>query len=75
MTTTNQSTPCGCSDFALSRRRLLMTAAAGSGIAGLSVFGDAFRQVAYGAAPGGNVVVVLSLRGGADGLSSYPRRA
>ena len=34
-----------------------------------SIFGDAFREVAYGAVPGGNVLVVLSLRGGADGLS------
>lgn len=76
MTMTNESTPCGCSDFALSRRRLLLSAAAASGVAGLGVFGDAFRQVAYGAEPGGNVVVVLSLRGGADGLSMVvPRGA
>ncbi|MGI9155726.1 MAG: DUF1501 domain-containing protein [Marmoricola sp.] len=71
---TSQSPPressCGCTDFDVSRRRFLMAAAAGVGTtAGASVFGDAFRQVAYGAAPGGNVVVVLSLRGGADGLS------
>ena len=32
--------------------------------------------MAYGGAPGGNVVVVLSLRGGADGLSMVvPRGA
>ena len=68
--TTSPAAPCGCSDFAVSRRRLLATTAAGAGaLAGTSVFGDAFRQVAYGAEPGGNVVVVLSLRGGADGLS------
>ena len=61
---------CGCPDFTLSRRRLLATAAAGAGtLAGASLIGDAFRQVAYGATTGGNVVVVLSLRGGSDGLS------
>jgi uncharacterized protein (DUF1501 family) len=31
--------------------------------------GEAYLQVAYGGTSGGNVVVVLSLRGGADGLS------
>ena len=31
--------------------------------------GGAFTQTALGGAAGGNVVVVLSLRGGADGLS------
>ncbi len=64
---------CGCPDFSqarLSRRRLLGTTAAGAGaLVGAQLVGDAFLQVAYGGAPGGNVVVVLSLRGGADGLS------
>jgi uncharacterized protein (DUF1501 family) len=61
---------CGCPDFTLSRRRFLATAAAGAGVMSAGqLFGDAFRQVAYGAEAGGNVVVVLSLRGGADGLS------
>ena len=60
---------CGCPDFTLSRRRFLGGVAAGTGtLAATSLFGDAFRQVAYGA-PGDNVVVVLSLRGGSDGLS------
>lgn len=54
----------------MSRRRLLATAAAGAGTLAVgNMFGDAFRQVAYGATKGGNVVVVLSLRGGSDGLS------
>jgi uncharacterized protein (DUF1501 family) len=64
---------CGCPDFSrarLSRRRLLGSTAAGAGaLVGARLVGDAFLQVAYGAEPGGNVVVVLSLRGGADGLS------
>ena len=61
---------CGCGDFRVSRRRLLGTAAATTGaVAGAQLFGDAFRQVAYGAETGANVVVVLSMRGGADGLS------
>lgn len=60
---------CGCPDFSMTRRRLLATAAATTGVmAGATLFGDSLRQVAYGA-PGGNIVVVLSLRGGADGLS------
>ena len=71
---------CGCPDFArarMSRRRLLGTAAAGAGaLVGARMVGDAYFQVAYGAEPGGNVVVVLSLRGGADGLSMVvPRGA
>jgi uncharacterized protein (DUF1501 family) len=68
---------CGCPEFGMSRRGVLATALAGAGVlAASSVFGDAFRQVAYGAASGGNVVVVLSLRGGADGLSMVvPRGA
>ncbi|CAN5309919.1 DUF1501 domain-containing protein [soil metagenome] len=62
-----------CADFEaatrLSRRRLLqgMAAAGGAGVA-TSVFGDAFRQTAFAATTGGNVLVVLSLRGGIDGL-------
>jgi uncharacterized protein (DUF1501 family) len=68
---------CGCPDFTMSRRRLLATAAAGAGVMSAGqLFGDAWRQVAYGAEPGGNVVVVLSLRGGSDGLSMVvPRGA
>ncbi len=60
---------CSCADYNLTRRRLLGTAAATGAVMGAGmVFGDSFRQVAYGAT-NGNVVVVLSLRGGADGLS------
>ena len=53
----------------LSRRRLLGAVGAGAA-AGVStsVFGDAVRQASYAAAPGGNVMVVLSFRGGIDGL-------
>ncbi|MGL5826157.1 MAG: DUF1501 domain-containing protein [Nocardioides sp.] len=61
--------PCGCPDYRLSRRRLLSVAAGSGAVAGASLFGQSFRQVAYAAQKGGNVVVVLSLRGGADGLS------
>ncbi len=53
----------------LSRRRFLAGMAATSGAAvATSMFGDAVRQTAFGAAPDGNVVVVISLRGGIDGL-------
>jgi uncharacterized protein (DUF1501 family) len=69
---TTPTTAC-CQEFdraaGLSRRRFLQGVAAvsGAGVA-TSVFGDAFRQTAYAATPGGNVLVVLSLRGGIDGL-------
>jgi uncharacterized protein (DUF1501 family) len=67
------TSPACCQEFdraaGISRRRFLqgVAAASGAGVA-TSVFGDAFRQTAYGATTGGNVLVVLSLRGGIDGL-------
>ncbi|HET6562243.1 MAG TPA: DUF1501 domain-containing protein [Marmoricola sp.] len=61
---------CGCPEFRLGRRGFLAAAAAGSALAaGGSLFGQAHRQVSFAATTGGNVLVVLSLRGGADGLS------
>jgi uncharacterized protein (DUF1501 family) len=53
----------------LSRRRLLagMAAAGAAGVT-TSVFGDAVRQASFAATPGGNTLVVLSFRGGVDGL-------
>ena len=62
---------CGCDDFRSSRRTFLRGVAAtvGAGVT-TSVIGDVFTQTAYGAtAASPNVLVVLSLRGGADGLS------
>jgi uncharacterized protein (DUF1501 family) len=62
-----------CEEFSrsagLSRRRLLqgMVAAGGVSVA-TSLFGQAVRQTAFGATTGGNIVVVISLRGGIDGL-------
>jgi uncharacterized protein (DUF1501 family) len=62
-----------CTDYlraaAVSRRRFLggMAAAGTAGVV-TSVFGDAVRQASYAAETGGNVLVVLSLRGGVDGL-------
>jgi uncharacterized protein (DUF1501 family) len=53
----------------LSRRRFVAgVAAAGGATVATSVFGDALRQTSYGATRGGNVLVVLSLRGGIDGM-------
>jgi uncharacterized protein (DUF1501 family) len=60
-----------CSDFRTSRRRVLagMGAVAGAAVTS-SMIGGAFREVAYGATlTNPHVLVVLSLRGGADGLS------
>lgn len=66
------TTGCGCEDFTrasgLSRRRFLAGVAATTGAAVVTTtFGDAVRQASYGAV-GGNVLVVVSLRGGVDGL-------
>src|SRR4051794_24263469 len=53
----------------LSRRRFLKGMAATSAAAvGTTMFGDALRQASFGATTGGNVLVVISLRGGIDGL-------
>jgi uncharacterized protein (DUF1501 family) len=61
-----------CDDFrrtTLSRRRFLGgVAAAGATAVTTSVFGDAVRQASFAATTGGNVMVVLSFRGGIDGL-------
>jgi uncharacterized protein (DUF1501 family) len=63
--------PC-CEEYeraaGLSRRRFLTgMAAASTGAVVATTFGSAFRQTAF-AATGANVLVVLSLRGGIDGL-------
>ncbi|WP_210440546.1 DUF1501 domain-containing protein [Nocardioides xinjiangensis] len=72
---------CGCPDYdearlALSRRRLVGTALAGGAVAlGPSLTGAGPRAYAVTGrsaatlAPGGSVLVLLSLRGAADGLS------
>ncbi len=53
----------------LSRRRFLKgVAAAGTGAVTATMFGDALRQTSFAATTGGNVLVVISLRGGIDGL-------
>ncbi len=52
----------------LSRRRLLAAAAGGAAVMTTSVFGDAVRRASFAGQPGGNVMVVLSFRGGIDGL-------
>jgi len=69
-TTTTADAAYGCSDFRVSRRSLLRGAAAITGAAvTTSLIGDVFTQTAYGNVVDGNVMVVVSLRGGADGLS------
>ena len=62
-----------CTDFlkaaSLSRRRFLQGMAAASGTAvTTSVIGDAVTQTVFAAEGTGNIMVVLSLRGGVDGL-------
>lgn len=65
----NQPDNCGCPDYDVSRRSLLKAAGLAS-MAGVatSMFGDVMTSTVYGAGDG-NVLVVVSLRGGADGLS------
>jgi uncharacterized protein (DUF1501 family) len=59
-----------CTEYAATRRSFLRTL---TGAAGATMFGSAFLQTTFAspaeAATGGNVLVVLSLRGGADMLS------
>ncbi|QNN54066.1 DUF1501 domain-containing protein [Nocardioides mesophilus] len=62
-----------CAEFeksaGLSRRRFLAGMAAASGAAvGVQMFGDAVRQTSFGATVDTNVLVVISLRGGVDGM-------
>lgn len=65
---TDEST-CSCPEYGSSRRELLRNLGlVSAGAVATTVFGDTFRQTAYGAT-NGNVLVVLSLRGGADSLS------
>ncbi|MFY0409516.1 DUF1501 domain-containing protein [Solicola sp. PLA-1-18] len=71
-TTLPEATTCGdCGDYGLTRRSLLQKAAiAGAAGAVTSVFGDAVTQTVFGASTGRQpVLLLLSLRGGADGLS------
>lgn len=60
-----------CCDPTLTRRRLMEATALAAAVGGTTtVFGDAVMQTAYGAPRAGRpVLVVLSLRGAADGLS------
>ncbi|MDQ3106013.1 MAG: hypothetical protein M3Q87_12545, partial [Actinomycetota bacterium] len=62
---------CGCDDFDASRRTFLRGGAGLGGAVGIStVFGGVFSQAAFGAGVSGpSTLVVLSLRGGADGMS------
>ncbi len=63
---------CGCADFdraRMSRRSLLAGATAVGGAMAVSqMFGDALMQATFAGTKGGNTLVVLSLRGGIDGL-------
>lgn len=63
-----------CDEFAraagVSRRNVLAGMAGAAGLtAAHTMFGGVFRQTSFGAPSGGNVLVVISLRGGVDGLS------
>jgi len=72
---TTKDMQCGCPEFTASRRNFLrgMAAVAGAG-AITSVNGTAFTQASFAASPATtgvapSILVMLSLRGGADGLS------
>jgi len=81
-TTSGPSRSCGCPDYdearlALSRRQLVGTALAGGAVAlgpslaggGTQAYAVTGRTAKALAVPGGPVLVLLSLRGAADGLS------
>jgi uncharacterized protein (DUF1501 family) len=61
-----------CADYerAATSRRGFLGALAAAGAVGVttSMFGDVVRQTSYAATRGGNVMVVVSFRGGIDGL-------
>ncbi len=72
---TSNPSPTGtcCTDYlraaSLSRRGFLGgVAAASAATVSTSLFGQAVRQASFGATTGGNVLVVLSFRGGIDGM-------
>lgn len=68
--TTREIQDCGCGDFRTSRRSVLGGAVALGGAAVVTrLMGEAFLQASYAGTTGNNVLVVLSMRGGADGLS------
>ncbi len=53
----------------LGRRRFMQgVAATGAGAVATTMFGDALRQASFGATTGRNVLVVISFRGGIDGM-------
>jgi uncharacterized protein (DUF1501 family) len=61
---------CGCEEYGSSRRAFLASMlGATAGTVGVTMFGDTFRQVALAGGRNSNVLVVLSMRGGADSLS------
>jgi uncharacterized protein (DUF1501 family) len=69
MNQTTTEPTCGCSDFSLTRRSLLRTAGVlGGGVALTQMFGEAMLQASFGGTTGGNTLVVISLRGGIDGM-------
>jgi uncharacterized protein (DUF1501 family) len=71
-TSTPAADDCGCPDFGragMSRRSLLKTSAVlGGGMAMTQMFGEAMMQASFGGTAGGNTLVVISLRGGIDGM-------
>ena len=69
-TVTTQLQACGCPDYAMSRRAFLGRLGAVGALAGLTSTGLS-TQMAFAAEPySGDVLVVLSLRGGFDGLNT-----
>jgi uncharacterized protein (DUF1501 family) len=69
MSNPEQTEDCGCRDFSVTRRSLLRTAGVlGAGVAVTQMFGESMLQASFAGSPGGNTLVVVSLRGGIDGL-------
>src|SRR3954454_11009361 len=71
MTYDTNAAPCSCRDYQTSRRTVLKGMGVIAGAAAFSSVAEGvFRQIAYAdGITNGHVLVVLSLHGGADGLS------
>ncbi|MCW2814841.1 MAG: hypothetical protein JWN84_2296, partial [Nocardioides sp.] len=67
-TTSPTSAPC-CDDYRATSRRGFLRGAVGGSVAVTAAYGTVATQTAYAAEPAQQVLVVLSMRGAADGLS------
>ena len=63
--------PCGCPELPISRRSFIKRAGAAGVVAGLATEGMFTRLAFAGGAYSGDVLIVLSMRGGMDSLQAF----